>query len=187
VENFPSHHSIADRPDVRTLDWLQFERLVALLFKHEGFQVERPGAARQEDSIDFLATKQGVTFGVKCKHWKASRVGVDDVRAFVGALHGRNLRHGFIATLEGFTEEALDQGRRENIDLMDETMLLENLETVNWRFNSAFLALWGNDPKTCPKCESTTVLRVALKPEYGGHKIWGCATFPACTFKMALN
>jgi hypothetical protein len=68
---------------------------------------------------------------------------------------------------------------------MDETMLLENLEAVQWRSNSAFLSLWGAEPKTCPKCESPTVLRVALKPEYGGKRIWGCSTFPNCTFTAA--
>jgi hypothetical protein len=174
-------------PDVRTLDWFKFERLVTLLFEHEGFHVERYCDSNSDGGIDFAATKQGVTFGVKCKHWQASHVDVDGVNAFLAALRDRNMRNGFIVTLAGYTEEAIEHGRRTGIDLMDEPMLLENLEAVKWRFNSAFVSLWGDDVKTCPQCEAPTVLRVALKDEYGGRRIWGCSAFPNCTFKLALN
>jgi restriction system protein len=185
VQNVSLDHTTAERPAVRTLDPLQFQLLVALLFEQEGFQVERTVGANPENGMDFLAANQGITFGVKCKHWKASWVGVEEVHAFLDALHSRKLANGFMVTLEGFTDEALELGRCHNLDLMDETMLIENLEAVQWRSNPNFLSLWDAEPKTCPKCESPTILRVALKREYGGKRIWGCSTFPNCNFTLA--
>lgn len=177
----------AASPNVRTLDWFKFEQLVTLLFEHEGFQVERYCDSNTDGGIDFAATKQGVTFGVKCKHWQAAQVDVDGVAAFLAALHDRNMRNGFIVTLAGYTEEAMDYARCTGIDLMDETMLIENLEAVKWRSISAFVSLLGEGPKTCPQCEAPTVLRVTLKEQYGGLQIWGCSTFPRCSFKMTAN
>ena len=177
----------AESPNVRTLDWFKFERLVVLLFEHEGFEVERYLDSNSDGGIDFTATKEGVVFGVKCKHWQASRVDQEGIDAFLAALRDRNMRNGFIVTLAGYTEDAIEYGRRTGVDLMDETMLLENLEAVKWRFKSAFVSLLGNEPKACPQCDAPTVLRVALKDEYGGQRIWGCSTFPECAFKMAVN
>jgi restriction system protein len=89
-----------------TSDWYQFEKLVALLFEQEGFVVHRSGGARADGGIDLTATKDGVIFGVQCKHWKSWRVGVEHVRAFLGALHDNKLRNGFMVTLEGYTKDA---------------------------------------------------------------------------------
>jgi hypothetical protein len=89
AENFPtSPHPVEPAPinvpdganSLRNLD--QFEKLVALLFEQEGFVVHRSGGARADDGIDLTATKDGVIFGVQCKHWKSWRVGVEQVRAF---------------------------------------------------------------------------------------------------------
>lgn len=171
--------------DVRRLDWFQFEKLIALLFTAEGFVVERTGGANADGGIDLLATKNGITFGVQCKHWKTWRVGVKEVRALFGAMHDRNIAHGFLVTLEGYTSDAAAFAHRNRIALMDEPMLLRNLEEVNWRFNSAFIALVKDKRKICPRCESAMVLRTAMKGAHLGEKFWGCSRFPRCRFRMA--
>ena len=127
------------QPDVRALDRFAFEKLVAMSFEQEGFSVQRAGGANPDGGIDLLANKNGVTFGVQCKHWKAWRVGVKEVRAFFGALRDRKIRNGFLVTLEGYTNDAAEFARRNGIELMDETLLLENLEAMYWRFNPTFL------------------------------------------------
>ena len=173
--------------DVRALDWFVFEKLVAVLFEQEGFTVQRAGGANPDGGIDLVATKNGVTFGVQCKHWKAWRVGVKEVRAFFGALHDRRIRNGFLVTLEGYTNDAADFALRNNIELMDEKMLLENLEAMHWRFNPAFLSLLNDKRKFCPKCESEMVLRTAKKGALVGQTFWGCSKFPHCRFKMTVR
>ena len=176
-----------ERDNLRTLDWFQFEKLVALLFEQEGFVVKRKGGARSDGGIDLTATKDGVTFGVQCKHWKSWRVGVEQVRAFLGALHDHKLANGFMVTLEGYTNDASDFARRNNIDLLDERTLRKNLDAVNWRFNPAFVARLNDPRKFCPKCESELVRRVATRGAHVGKDFWGCSTFPRCTFRMSVG
>ena len=163
VEKITKTYPSASRPDLRSLDWFKFEKLVAVLFQQEGFAVQRAGGANPDGGIDLVATKSGITFGVQCKHWKTWRVGVKEVRELFGALHDRKIRHGFFVTLEGYTHEAASYARRNNIELMEETMLLQNLELVNWRFNPAFIALLTDTRKVCPKCEADMVLRTAKR------------------------
>lgn len=175
------------RPDVRLLDWFKFEKLIAVLFEQEGFSVRRSGGANADGGIDLVATKNGITFGVQCKHWKTWRVNVKEVRAFFGALHDRKIRNGFLVTLEGYTEEAANYALRNSIELMDEATLLQNLEAVNWRFNPAFVSLLNDTRKVCAKCEAEMVLRTVKKGAGAGQKFWGCSTFPRCGFTMPVS
>ena len=167
---------------MRTFDSGQFQHLIVRLFEQEGFSVQ---GVDQGGCIDLIATHEGIAFGVQCQHWNAL-IDLDEVRMFATALQEWNLVNGFVVSVEGFTAEALDYGRSNGIDLMDEPMLMENLEAVAWRSNPAFRTLWADPTKSCPDCGSETILRVALKPEYGGAQIWGCSTFPGCSFKMMI-
>jgi len=180
VAQSPQHGSAT----IRALDWFQFEKIIALLFEHEGFDVERFGGAHADGGIDLVATKAGVTFGVQCKHWKTWRVGVKEVRAFYGAMQDRKLRHGFMITLEGYTNDAAEFARRNGIDLMDEPLLLNNLAAVNWLGQPAFHTLITDPRKDCPKCGAEMVLRTAKKGANAGANFWGCSTFPRCKFTM---
>jgi restriction system protein len=111
-------------------------------------------------------------------------VGIKEVRAFFGALHDRDILHGFLVTLEGCTHAAAIYARRNSIELMDERTLLRNLEEVNWRISPAFVALLSDERKICPKCENEMVLRTASKGNHVGQKFWGCSTYPRCRFTM---
>lgn len=172
---------------LRRLDWFQFEKLIALLFDAEGFVVECYGGANADGGIDLVATKNNVTFGIQCKHWKTWRVGIKEVRALSGALHDRDIAHGFLVTLEGYTHAAATYARRNGIELMDEWMLLRNLEEVNWRVSPDFVALINDDRKICPRCQNEMVLRTASVGTHTGQPFWGCSKFPRCRFTTAAN
>lgn len=169
---------------LRSLDWFQFEKLIELLFQHEDFTVQRFGGAKPDGGIDLVATKNGVTFGVQCKFWKSWRVNVKEIRAFFGALQDKKLRNGFLITLGGYTNDAADFARRNNIELMDERLLLDNLESVGWLARPDFLALVSDRRKACPKCEAEMILRTAKKGANAGQKFWGCSTYPRCRYTM---
>jgi restriction system protein len=181
---------VADAPQnlasatLRALDWFQFEKLIELLFRYEGFAVRRFGGANPDGGIDLIATKQGVTFGVQCKFWKSWRVNVKEVRAFFGALQDKKLRNGFLITLEGYTDDAAEFAQRNNIELMDEALLLDNLASVGWLARRDFLALVSDQRKLCPKCEAEMILRTAKKGANVGRKFWGCSTYPRCRYTM---
>jgi restriction system protein len=180
-------HAPGSHWELRHLDWFQFEKLVALLFDAEGFVVECYGGANADGGIDLLATKNGLTFGIQCKHWKATRAGIKEVRALFGALQDRNLQHGFLVTVQGYTHAASAYARRNGIELMDERTLLKNLEEVNWRMNPAFIELLDDERKVCPKCESAMVLRTVAKGAHVGRQFWGCSSYPRCRFTMAIG
>jgi restriction system protein len=171
------------RRTVRTFDPLQFKQLIRILFEQEGFGVEEIGDAIPSGGLDLVARHPNVTFGIQCRHWMEI-ITEDQVRAYVENLERNQLSHGFVVSLEGFAEDAIALARGRGIDLMDEPMLMQNLETVGWPFSSAFESLWSNDANGCPQCGSETILRVALKPAYGGLQIWGCSTYPRCNFKV---
>ena len=184
VASRPSFHRTSHW-HIRQLDWIQFEKLIALLFDAEGFVVECHGDPNADDSVDLVATKNGVTFGIQCQHGKTSRVGIKEVRALFGALHDRNIRHGFLVTLEGYTHAAATYARRNGIELMDERALLRNLEEVNWQVNPPFVELLDDERNICPKCGSEMVLRTATKGVHAGRQLLECAKFPRCQFTMA--
>jgi restriction system protein len=169
-------------PTLRAFDSERFKGLIKVLFEQEGFMVQDADAGKP-DGIDLVVTHHTVAFGVQCRFW-AQIIGQEEVQAFVDALHRHHLSNGFLITLDGYTEEAIALGRASQLDLMDEPMLMQNLETVGWLFNSAFAPLWNDETRNCPRCGSETILRVAVKPEYGGREIWGCSTFPRCDFKL---
>jgi restriction system protein len=171
------------RRTVRTFDLLQFKQLIRILFEQEGFAVEEIGDAVPCGGLDLVARHPNVTFGIQCRHWREI-ISAEQVRAYVDNLERNRLKHGFIVSVEGFADEALELGRDSGVDLMDEPMLMQNLETVGWPFSSAFESLWAADANGCPQCGSETILRVALKPAYGGLQIWGCSTYPRCNFKV---
>ena len=71
---------------LRTIDWFQFEQLVAMVYRKQGYAVDRRGGANPDGGIDLVIEKDGMRTAVQCKHWKTWDVGVKAVREFLGAL-----------------------------------------------------------------------------------------------------
>jgi hypothetical protein len=61
---------------LRSIDWFQFEKIVALAYRKHGYSVTRRGGANPDGGIDLLISKNGETMAVQCKQWKAWKVGV---------------------------------------------------------------------------------------------------------------
>ena len=71
---------------LRCIDWFQFEQLVALVYRKQGYVVSRRGGANPDGGIDLVTEKSGTRTAVQCKHWKNRDVGVKTIREFLGAL-----------------------------------------------------------------------------------------------------
>ena len=65
---------------VRSIDWFQFEKLVALTYRKLGYTVCRRGGANPDGGIDLLIRKDGETSAVQCKQWRNSLVWVRHLR-----------------------------------------------------------------------------------------------------------
>src|ERR1019366_4149164 len=79
---------------LRSIDWFQFEQLVALVYRKQGYAVSRRGGANADGGIDLVIEKNGTRTAVQCKHWKTWNVGVKVVRDFLGALTDASIQRG---------------------------------------------------------------------------------------------
>jgi len=166
---------------VKSLDWFQFEKLIGAVYEQQGYSVQRSGGANPDGGIDLVIRKGDITSAVQCKHWKTWKVGVKQIREFIGALTDRGIQNGIFVTLHKYTDEAKALAARHQIRLMDEREIMQMLETVNWKFNPAITNILNDTRKICPKCESEMVLRTAKKGTSIGQQFWGCSTYPKCS------
>ena len=97
---------------VRAIDWFQFEKLVAQVYRKLGYTVTRRGGANPDGGIDLVIEKEGHRAAIQCKHWKTWNVGVKAVREFLGALTDAGIAKGIFITLGGYTGEAKATGRK---------------------------------------------------------------------------
>jgi HJR/Mrr/RecB family endonuclease len=169
---------------VRALDWFQFERFMAALFSECGFAVQRFGGANPDGGLDLIVELSGKRCGVQCKHWKAWKVGVKEVREFVGALKDRSFEHGIFVTLNSYTADAKALAARNNVELADTPEIVRMLTAVGAHANPRLQAILNETRKLCPKCESEMVLRTSMHTSNLGAQFWGCSKFPRCKGRM---
>lgn len=107
-------HLIEWTGDLRLLDAQEFEWLVGEVFRREAWSVEETGRQDGPDGgIDLIVTRSGEKRIVQCKRWTAKWVGVEDVRAFAGAItrEGMLASVGTFVTLSDFTEQARQEAK----------------------------------------------------------------------------
>lgn len=165
---------------LRSIDWFQFEKLIALAYAGTG-TVTRKGGANPDGGIDLIVERQGERIGVQCKHWKSWTVGVKVVREMIGAMADAGLKKGIIVSLNPYSIDARELARRHNIEVVDEDCVVNLLKYLDQREVQAIL---GDTTKICPKCEREMVMRTATKGRNEGGQFWGCSGYPRCRFVM---
>lgn len=167
---------------LRTIDWFQFEKLVAAVYEAKNYTVTRLGGANPDGGVDLMVENPATKFVVQCKQWKSWKVGVLHIREFLGTMTDSGVRKGVFITLQGFSEEARELAAKHGIDLLDEREIIGLLEKMNWRYNPVILAALEPSAKRCPKCENKMVLRTAKRGIKSGGKFWGCLSYPRCRY-----
>jgi len=171
---------------LHSMDWFQFEKLVGHVYQKIGYTVTRRGGANPDGGIDLVIQKDGQGAAVQCKQWKAWRVGIKQVREFLGALTDANIQQGKFFTLRGYTNQAMQFARKNGIEIVNEVGLAQMLESTDARFDPAVFELLRDTRKFCPKCERELVIRVAERGPNPGSRFWGCSGYPSCHFTMPL-
>ena len=172
---------------LRTIDWFQFEKIVALVYRKLGYRVTRRGGANPDGGIDLVIEKDGQRSAVQCKQWKTWKVGVKCLREFLGALTHAKIQKGIFITLNGYSGDAKRLADEHGIEIVNQTGLARLLESTDARFDPEALSILNDKRKFCPKCESEMVVRTAKKGFGVGKQFWGCSTFPRCRHKMPLS
>lgn len=160
---------------VNRMSWQQFERLVGEGFRLQGFAVTERGQRGPDGGVDLELRREGETFLVQCKQWRAQRVGVEIIRELYGVMAAEGASGGYVVTSGRFTSEAEAFAEGRNIRLVDGERLMR-------QFNPARASRSAPTPSapSCPVCQKSMLLRVARKGGNAGERFWGCSAFPSC-------
>jgi len=125
---------------VAALSWQQFERLIADLFRRQGYAVRETGRDAQrtgvgDGGVDLILTtpeSPGAEFLVQCKQYKVWSVGEPKVREFYGAMAAWKTRcEGILITCGRFTQAAEAFAAGKPLRLIDGDGLLRLLNQHN--------------------------------------------------------
>jgi restriction system protein len=166
---------------LRKIDWFQFERLIEIIYQHRGFEVKRLGGANPDGGVDLILKSVTEHFGVQCKHWRKSAVGVEEIREFLGALTDSKIPKGIYVTMVGYSNEAKQLADKHGIQILKESDLVKMLEQSTLTSSNEISKLLSDERKYCPKCESELIVKTN---RMNGTKFWGCSTFPYCMFTL---
>jgi len=179
------HEQVAASPDrgaLNDMSWQQFEALVGEAFRRKGYAVTETGGGGADGGIDLALKKEGETFLVQCKQWKAYKVSVTTVRELYGVMAAEGATGGFVVTSGVFTDEARAFAVGRNIELMDGDALHALIRGVSVPAKAAAAspAATPAGSPDCPVCQSAMVRRTAKRGANSGNAFWGCSQYPGC-------
>jgi hypothetical protein len=172
---------------LRTIDWFQFEKVIAALYRNLGYAVTRRGGAKPDGGIDLVLENGDSRVAVQCKHWRTWKIREGTVRDFFGALAHAKIEKGIIVTLCGPTRDALRFAAVHSIEILDEAALNQLFMAGKAATDPEILAALNDDRKFCPKCEAEMVHRTARKGRNPGSQFWGCSTYPRCNYTLPIH
>ena len=190
--------------EIAGVSWQDFELVIGEHFRREGFSAKET-ARGADGGVDLILKKDGATYIVQCKHYKAYKVGVKPVRELLGVMASCGAAGGYVVTSGEFTGDAIDFAKGNNIKLIDGNDLSKILKTPpilaqhhtpeqpSQRMQSPgttdFIkpSIAGDEPKICPKCGSPMAIRVARKGSHAGQKFFGCTGYPKCKFTQPFE
>ncbi|HWR77214.1 MAG TPA: restriction endonuclease [Thiobacillus sp.] len=178
------HEQVAAGPgrgELNHLSWRQFEALVGEAFRRKGYSVTETA----DGGVDLVLKKEGETFLVLCKQWRATQLGMNIVRELYGVMTARSATGGFVVTSGVFTDEACAFARGKNIELMDGKALhaLVRGVSVPVKFFRDPLSIMTTGAPFCPECQSRMVMRKARHGANAVKKFWRCSRHPDCKGK----
>ena len=178
--------SVSGSESIQSLNWREFEELVAEAFRRKGYFVLENPEKGPDGGVDIRLRKNGNLILVQCKHWKSGKVGVKTVRELYGVMAAKQTYAGIIVTFGTFTEDAKKFATGKSIELISGSQLLKLISSVQ---KNQQVSKSDNEIRvpTCPKCGSEMKLRIAKKGKYAGQEFWGCSNFPDCRGILAYN
>lgn len=172
ADHFEQWHIKQIYETLGNIDWYQFEKFCEALLLAEGYTVMRKGGAHPDGGVDLIATKDGESMLVQCKHWKTWEIKPKTVREMVGTMTINEACKGAIYTLKGGTAQAQDLAFEQDIPIMNGWQLAERALKLS---KDQLDNILKTDEHHCPKCEAKMVWREGnFKP------FWGCSRYPRC-------
>ena len=107
------------RDAILAMRWDEFELLIGEAFRQKGYAVVERGGAGADGGVDLVATKDGQTALIQCKHWRANKVGVATVRELYGVVMAEGAQAGMVITSGRFTHAATQFAKGKPLKLLD--------------------------------------------------------------------
>lgn len=104
--------------DVDTLTGTDFERLMEMYYRDQGYQVTRVGGSGDHEVDLILKDKKGMKIAVQCKRWKKD-VGNDIVLRLKAGKQVHGCYDAWVVTTSHFTKAAKEAAERLNIRLIN--------------------------------------------------------------------
>ena len=172
---------------IQELEWKKFEELSVAYYLEKGIKAETtPLGADGGIDIKLYQDDTGkATTVIQCKSW-TSQVGVKQIREFLGVMTHEKIAKGFYMTSSGYTNDAIEIAKSNQITLINGEMLLMMIQRLSQASQQKLLALaTSGDYKspTCPSCGIKMVKRPSKKGDF-----WGCLNYPkGCRQKLNLR
>lgn len=166
---------------IRSLNWQDFERLLAEAFRRQGYAVGHIGGTRPDGGVDLRLKRGNEVVLVQCKHWQTWKVDVKIIRELYGVVASESATAGIIVASGAFTADAREFACRVPITLIGGNELVRIIADVQ-RSQSIHQhePLPAATPPTCPKCGAEMKLRTAKQGWNAGSHFWGCSRYPVC-------
>ena len=166
------------------ISWHEFEALVGEWFRRQGYTVTETGGVG-DGGVDLVLKRDGETYLVQCKQWKAFKVGVNIVRELLGVMAAQGAAGGYLVTSGTFTDDARRFASESNIQLINGSRLFAMMRETRIQRKEKKILEAPTAP-LCPKCGSVMVMRKATKGSHAGEAFWGCPKFPKCRGVVAV-
>lgn len=170
-----------DLESIQSLPWKRFEELIAEAYRRKGYSVVENNGFGADGGIDLVLKKDGNAYLVQCKQWRNQKVDVRVVREMYGVMTAERATGVIIITSGVFTHDAKAFAENKPIDLIEGHQVADLIRNVKGKLYSTSETT-EEDEKTCRKCSSKLVLRVARRGRNPGNRFWGCSNYPKCKF-----
>lgn len=173
---------------INEIEWRTFEKLIEKLYVEKGHQCECTNFGA-DGGIDIVVYKPGSKEPesiIQCKAW-SQKVGVKEIREFLGVMTHVQVNHGIYVTTTGYTDDAIALASQHQIELFDAPRVIMQIKALEESTQERLLQFIIQDDfrtPTCPKCN----LKMSIRRS-GSETFWGCGNYPKCkrTFKSKMS
>ena len=174
---------------IQNLEWKRFEELCVAYYNEKGIRAEttKLGADGGIDIKLYQDNSGKPTAIAQCKALK-NKIGIKYIREFLGVMTHEKVSKGFYLTSNGFTDDAKNIARDNNITLFNGAMILMMIKRLPEQSQNKLITMVTQGDYTTPTCVQcgTKMIRRqskdVKKPEF-----WGCSNFPKCRRTLPLR
>lgn len=181
--------SVILQTPLQELSGFEFERLLALYFRDQGYKVEETGVGGNDGGVDLvLIDRRGERTAVQAKRYADhNKVPVQTVRELVGAKRNHNCILTLLITTSDLTEPAKKEAEQLHVDFWHGAHVERKL------------AIWG---KYKPKKQKQRTARqevaiarevickcghsMVIRQNKQGVSFYGCSRFPNCRHTKSI-